>query len=101
MHMWRLEFKCDKYHVYSSYLVSDAIDAVTKELTELFENCKGKKLSEIKNNFRDYALSSIIEEAEETSGPLKDETILYNYHHKKVKRYCYIGNFEISEKIME
>ncbi len=94
MHIWKLEFKCGNYHVYSSYLVSDSVEATTKQLTDLFENNKGKSLSDIKKSFEDHGLDYMIKEAEELCGALKDETVLYNYHHKIVKRYLYMGNPE-------
>lgn len=95
MHVWKLEFKCDRYHVYSAYLVSDSIEATTKQLTELFENNKGKSLSIVKENFENYELADLVKEVEDLCGPLKDEIILYNYYHKAAKRYIYMGGPEI------
>lgn len=94
MHVWKLEFKCGDYHIYSSYLISDSIEETTKQLTDLFENNKGKSLSIVKKNFADYGLS-LVEGIEDLCGSLKDEIILYNYHTKEVKRYIYMGSPEI------
>lgn len=95
MHVWKLEFKCDHYHVYSAYLVSDSIEATTKQLTELFENNKGKSLSIVKKNFENYGLENLVKEVEDVCDPLRDEIILYKYYHKVVKRYIYMGGPEI------
>lgn len=95
MYVWELEFKCYHYHVYSAHLISDSIEATIKQLTDLFENNKGKSLSIVKKNFENYGLADLVEEVEDLCGPLKDEIILNNYYYGVAKKYIYIGSTEI------